>query len=54
MDFRYGPWQERHGKSDGKSGNDKLLSIFLQLLTLTNGNVGEALQWMTDLIINMN
>ncbi|MDX2129534.1 MAG: VWA domain-containing protein [Chloroherpetonaceae bacterium] len=49
MDFRYGPWQERHEKSDGKSGNEKLLSIFLQLLTLTNGNVGEALQWMTDL-----
>ncbi len=31
-----------------KSGFEKLLKIFMQLLLITSGNVSEALQWLTD------
>ncbi len=34
---------------DGKSRFEKLLDIFLQLLTYTSGDVAEALQWMNEL-----
>ena len=33
----------------GKSTFDKLLDLFMQLLTYTSGDVGEALNWMTQL-----
>ena len=36
-------------KQDGKSKFDQLLDIFMQLLTYTNGDVSEALQWMNQL-----
>jgi len=31
-----------------KSDFDKLLKIFMQLVLITSGNVGEALQWLTE------
>lgn len=31
-----------------KSDFDKLLKIFMQLILITSGNVGEALQWLTE------
>src|SRR5579859_7608997 len=34
---------------DGKPKFDQLLDIFMQLLSYTNGDVGEALQWMNQL-----
>src|SRR6185312_6286036 len=34
---------------EGKSKFDKLLDIFMQLLTYTSGDVGETLQWMNQL-----
>src|SRR6201991_1644090 len=34
---------------EGKSRFDQLLDIFMQLLSYTNGDVGEALQWMNQL-----
>lgn len=34
---------------EGKSTFDKLLELFLQLLTYTNGDVSEALQWLNQL-----
>jgi uncharacterized protein with von Willebrand factor type A (vWA) domain len=34
---------------EGKSKFDQLLDIFMQLLSYTNGDVGEALQWMNQL-----
>ena len=34
---------------NGKSPFEKLLDIFTQLLTYTNGEVGEAMQWMNEL-----
>ena len=33
----------------GKSKFDQLMDLFMQLLTYTNGDVGEALQWMNEL-----
>ncbi len=33
----------------GKSPFDKLLDVFLQLLTYTSGDVAEALQWLNHL-----
>jgi uncharacterized protein with von Willebrand factor type A (vWA) domain len=35
-------------KDDGKSDFERLLKIFMQLVLLTSGNVGEALQWLTE------
>src|SRR5215210_5028625 len=35
--------------AEGKSKFDQLLDLFLQLLTYTNGDVAEALQWMNQL-----
>ncbi|MEO5684663.1 MAG: VWA domain-containing protein [Chitinophagaceae bacterium] len=34
---------------EGKTPFDKLLELFLQLLTYTSGDVGEALQWLNEL-----
>ena len=34
---------------EGKSKFDQLLSLFMQLLTYTSGDVGEAMQWMNEL-----
>ena len=34
---------------EGKSKFDQLLDLFMQLLNYTNGDVGEALQWMNQL-----
>ncbi len=34
---------------NGKSKFDQLLDIFMQLLTYTSGDVGEAMQWMNQL-----
>jgi uncharacterized protein with von Willebrand factor type A (vWA) domain len=35
--------------AEGKSKFDQLLDLFMQLLTYTNGDVAEALQWMNQL-----
>ncbi|GAA4308222.1 vWA domain-containing protein [Compostibacter hankyongensis] len=35
--------------AEGKSPFEQLLDIFLQLLTYTNGDAGEALSWLTEL-----
>src|SRR6185436_4982176 len=34
---------------NGRSKFDQLLDLFMQLLTYTSGDVGEALQWMNQL-----
>src|SRR4051794_23851745 len=34
---------------NGKSKFDQLLDLFMQLLTYTSGDVGEALQWLNQL-----
>jgi uncharacterized protein with von Willebrand factor type A (vWA) domain len=35
--------------NQGKTSFEKLLDVFLQLLTYTNGDAGEALNWLTQL-----
>src|SRR6476659_6328430 len=34
---------------NGQTRFDQLLDLFMQLLTYTNGDVGEALQWLNQL-----
>ena len=36
-------------RQEGKTPFEQLLDLFLQLLTYTNGDVGEAMQWMNEL-----
>ena len=36
-------------RAEGKSKFEQLLDIFMQLLTYTNGDVAEALNWMNQL-----
>lgn len=36
-------------RQDGKTRFDQMLNLFMQLLTYTNGDAGEALQWMNEL-----
>jgi len=36
-------------KAGGKTKFEQLLDLFMQLLTYTNGDVAEALQWMSQL-----
>ncbi|MDB5196213.1 MAG: von Willebrand factor [Flaviaesturariibacter sp.] len=35
--------------ADGKTRFEQLLDLFMQLLTYTSGDVGEALQWLNEL-----
>src|SRR6476660_6479396 len=35
--------------AEGKSRFDQLLDLFMQLLTYTSGEVGEALEWLNQL-----
>ena len=44
--FQFGKYDPRQ---DGKPKFDQLLDVFMQLLTYTSGDVGEALQWMNQL-----
>src|SRR5690348_18141450 len=36
-------------REQGKSKFEQMLDLFMQLLTYTNGDVGEALQWLNEL-----
>ena len=49
MRFRYSEWTEEDEKQSGKLGLQDLINLFSQLLLQTNGDVGEALQWMNFL-----
>ncbi|NIR53019.1 VWA domain-containing protein [candidate division KSB1 bacterium] len=47
MIFRYSEWREGQDKS--KLTFDELMRLFSQMLLHTNGDVNDALHWMTDL-----
>lgn len=47
MRFRYSEWRE--GTEKSKLTFDELMKLFSQLLMHTNGDVNQALQWLTDL-----
>ena len=34
-------------KAQGESAFDNLLDVFLQLVSMTGGDIGEALSWLT-------
>src|SRR6476620_125143 len=36
-------------RANGQSRFEQLLNLFMQLLTYTSGDVGEALQWLNEL-----
>ncbi|HEX5171994.1 MAG TPA: VWA domain-containing protein [Cyclobacteriaceae bacterium] len=47
LGYRFGKFTPPPDKA--KSDFEKLLKIFMQLVLITSGNVGEALQWLTEL-----
>lgn len=49
MHFKYFEWDERFAKSHGKSPFDTLWDLFQQLLTISSGEVSQALKWLTEL-----
>ena len=49
MDFRYFEWDERYNPNSGKSSFDTLWDLFQQLLTISSGDVNQALNWLSDL-----
>ena len=46
LGYRFGKYSPPPQK--GKSDFDRLLKVFMQLVLITSGNVGEALQWLTE------
>lgn len=49
MHFKYLEWDERFAKSRSKPPFDTLWDLFQELLTLSGGEVEQALQWLTEL-----
>jgi uncharacterized protein with von Willebrand factor type A (vWA) domain len=49
MHFKYFEWDERFATTDGKSPFDTLWDLFQQLLTISSGDVSQALKWLTEL-----
>jgi uncharacterized protein with von Willebrand factor type A (vWA) domain len=49
MKFRYFEWDERFRPKNGKDAFDSLFDLFQQLLTISSGDVDQALQWLTEL-----
>lgn len=47
MIFRYSEWRDEQGKS--RMTFDDLMRLFSQLLVQSDGDVGQALQWLTQL-----
>ena len=49
MKFRYLKWDERFSRGKGKSPFDTLWDLFRELLTISGGDVPQALRWLTEL-----
>jgi Ca-activated chloride channel family protein len=49
MDFRYFEWDDRFNPKKGKSPFDTLWDLFQQLLTISSGDVAQALSWLNEL-----
>ena len=49
MRFLYQEWNERFGNTDGKSPFDTLYDLFQELLTISGGDVSQALRWLNDI-----
>ncbi|MDZ7690010.1 MAG: hypothetical protein U5K69_02450 [Balneolaceae bacterium] len=49
MYFKYQQWDERFSKGSGKNPFDTLWDLFQELLTISSGDVDQALHWLTEL-----
>lgn len=49
MHFKYLQWDNRFAKNEGKTPFDTLWDLFQELLTVSSGDVSQALQWLTEL-----
>ncbi|MEX0894424.1 MAG: hypothetical protein WDZ36_01605 [Balneolaceae bacterium] len=49
MNFKYMEWDDRFERSSGKSPFDTLWDLFQELLTISGGDVEQALRWLTEL-----
>ncbi|MEX2639370.1 MAG: hypothetical protein WD266_01700 [Balneolales bacterium] len=49
MHFQYQKWNDLYNQQDGKKAFDKLYDLFQQLLLISNGDVPQALNWLTGL-----
>lgn len=49
MNFKYTQWDERFGKGGNKSPFETLWNLFQELLTISSGDVAQALRWLTEL-----
>lgn len=49
MHFRYREWDKRFDIQSGKSPFDSLWDLFQELLTISGGDVSQALRWLNDI-----
>lgn len=49
MNFKYTQWDERFAKGGNKSPFETLWNLFQELLTISSGDVAQALRWLTEL-----
>lgn len=49
MNFKYTQWDERFGNRKNSMPFDTLWNLFQELLTISSGEVDQALQWLTEL-----
>ena len=49
MHFRYQQWDERFNRQSGKSPFDTLWDLFQELLSISGGDVSQALRWLNDI-----
>ena len=49
MHFIYSEWNERFGKQKGRSPFDTLWNLFQELLTISGGDVSQALRWLNQI-----
>lgn len=49
MKFRYLQWDDRYNRGKGKTPFETLWELFQELLTISGGDVPQALRWLTEL-----
>ncbi len=49
MRFRYLQWDDKYNQGKGKTPFDTLWDLFQELLTISGGDVAQALRWLTEL-----
>lgn len=49
MHFKYLEWDERFSRNQGANPFDTLWDLFQELLTISSGDVAQALKWLTQL-----